>query len=647
MHNDALFPFAAIVGQDRVKKALLITLVNQRAGGVLIGGKKGTAKSTLVRGVRELCREQSIVEVPLSITEDMLFGSIDIEHAVNKGERKFAPGVLARADQNILYLDEINLLRTELLTAILEVKAAGVNRIEREGISFEHFCHYTVIGTMNPEEGSLTSQVLDRFGLYVEADNELDCEKRVQIMRELLNFAANIEGYRAKWVEETNKLVEQIDRAKDLLKTVVVSEAFIQLAAKMCAQAFCAGHRAEIYLLECAKAIAALALRDYILPQDMQEAAQYVLPHRMRQAPGEEVKQTEAEKNTNENNEVNTTGEDNRQAEQEEREVSQAALPADNKRKDTTSESEIEPEHYTAHKTEKHESHESNNAGEAGEQVAEADKNFSQLKVQLDWGQDRKIRRGSGKRSITKTDLKQGRYVRAQLSKGKIEDLAFDATIRAAAPYQRLRVNNGCALNLQTRDLRQKVREKRIGSTFLFVVDASGSMGAQTRMQAVKGAVFHMLQEAYQKRDQVGMIAFRRHQAEILLPITRSIELAQKCLQDLPTGGKTPLAEGLAKALLTLYVRTKREQELEPVLVLITDGRANFVDESGQEPIQQALVMAEKIGKLQISAVVIDTETDFIKLGVAKDIAQAMGASYYRLQQLSQEGIIHIVKNLE
>ena len=264
----------------------------------------------------------------------------------------------------------------------------------------------------------------------------------------------------------------------------------------------------------------------------------------------------------------------------------------------------------------------------------------------LDLGKDRNVRRGSGKRSVTKTDLKQGRYVRAEQPKSKVTDLAFDATIRAAAPYQRLREDNGCALNIKEEDLRQKVREKRIGNTFLFAVDASGSMGARERMRAVKGAIFYMLQEAYQKRDRVGMIAFRRDKADMLLPITRSVDLAQKRLAEMPTGGKTPLADGLALSLHTLAMMNKRDSELEPILIVVTDGRANAVHEGEKDPVAAAISIAEKIAKAKITTVVIDTESGFIKLGLAKKVAAAMQANYYTLQKLSKENIIHIVRNL-
>ena len=280
------------------------------------------------------------------------------------------------------------------------------------------------------------------------------------------------------------------------------------------------------------------------------------------------------------------------------------------------------------------------------EQLADIDKSFRLPKMLLDLGKDRNVRRGSGKRSVTKTDLKQGRYVRAEQPKSKVTDLAFDATIRAAAPYQRLREDNGCALNIKEEDLRQKVREKRSGITFLFAVDACGSMGARERMRAVKGAIFYMLQEAYQKRDRVGMIAFRRDKADMLLPITRSVDLAQKRLAEMPTGGKTPLADGLALSLQTLAMLNKRDSELEPILIVVTDGRANAVHEGEKDPVAAAISIAEKIAKAKITSVVIDTESDFIKLGLAKKVAAAMQANYYTLQKLSKENIIHIVRNL-
>lgn len=646
MHTNSLYPFTAVVGQEQAKKALLIALVNPKAGGLLIGGRKGTAKSVLARSAKELIGSKQFIDLPLNVTEDMLFGSIDIEYAVSKGQKRFAPGILARANENILYIDEVNLLRQELLLAVLDANAAGLNQVERDGISFTHPVHLTVLATMNPEEGVLPQHILDRFGMYVDVEGEAELEHRVMIMRRALAYGSDVASFRKEYAESTQELATRIAAAIKLLPQIQLSDAMLILAAQMVSQALCAGHRAEIYLLEAAKALAALAGRSYVLPKDVEEAAQYVLPHRMRKPP--EPQDQEPEENEQESQEQNEDDSENNDDEAQDDSLDNDNMPPpplDNNEDDGAADDE-QDENEHEQKDEQEPQH-NNDRLAPEEQIADIDKSFRLPKMLLDLGKDRNIRRGSGKRSTTRTDLKQGRYVRAELPKAKVEDLAFDATIRAAAPFQKMREDNGCALNIKPEDLRQKVREKRIGNTFLFAVDASGSMGARERMRAVKGAIFYMLQEAYQKRDRVGMIAFRRQKAEVLLPITRSVDLAQKCLAELPTGGKTPLADGLAMALQTLSMMNKHDSELAPILVLVTDGRANAVEENGGDPVASALKMAERIGKAKITSVVIDTESDFIKLGLAKRIAAAMGANYYTLQRLSKDSIIRIVRNLD
>ena len=646
MLTNAIYPFVAVVGQEQLKKALQIALVNQKAGGLLIGGEKGTAKSTLVRAAKEIIGTQKIVDLPLNATEDMLFGSIDIEYAVSKGERRFLPGILSRATGNILYIDEANLLRQELLTAVLDANASGINQVERDGISFTHSVSYTVIGTMNPEEGVLPGHILDRFGMYVDAQSEKDVVIRTEIIRRSLACGFDIQSFRNSYFNETEKLAAKIALARSIVEEIEVSEAMMQLAAQMCAQAFCAGHRAEIYLLEAAKAIAALAERNYVLPKDVEDAAMFVLPHRMRKPPEQQQEEPEQQEET-QDDEDQQDSDENDDNDDNSDESPLAPPPLDDNEDDDGNEEDNNDDDQKDEEQEEQNPDNNKDQMAPEEQISDIDKNFRLPKMVLDLGKDRNIRRGSGKRSTTKTDLKQGRYVRAEIPKIKVEDLAFDATIRAAAPFQRMREDNGCALNIKSEDLRQKVREKRIGNTFLFAVDASGSMGARERMRAVKGAIFYMLQEAYQKRDRVGMVAFRRQKAEVLLPVTRSVDLAQKCLAEMPTGGKTPLADGLATSLLTLGMLNKKDSELEPVLIVVTDGRANAIEENGSDPVESALKIAEKIRKAKITSVVIDTETDFIKLGVAKAVAKAMGATYYSLRSLSQEQILRIVRNLD
>ena len=633
------YPFAAVTGQEQAKRAICIALVNPKAGGLLISGVTGTAKSVLVRGAAELSGNRKFFNLPLNITEDMLFGSIDLEYAVTQGERRFEQGLLGRADGNIIYIDEVNLLRPELLTAVLDIAMAGENRVERDGISFTHKAEYAVIGTMDPHEGVLPNHLLDRFGLFVETENLKDKEQRCQIMERQLAFVKDPGDFRKRYSEATERLKEQIAQARELLPAVEISDAMMELAVQYCTHAFCAGHRADLYLLETARAIAALAGRAYILPKDMEEAAVYVLPHRMRkppkpqpeaEPPQEEPEEEEQEQPDNDENPDDADQEDSLpppprpDADEDNKEE-------DNSDPDNRKEEPLEPDQQ--------------NSSSQEDKVDGIDMCFPIPKIMLDMGRDQINRKGTGKRSLTKTDMKQGRYVRAEIPKNKVNDLAFDATIRAAAPYQRHRPKNNCAINIQQGDLRQRIREKRIGTTFLFVVDASGSMGAQERMKAVKGAIFAMLQEAYQKRDKVGMIAFRRKVAEELLPVTRSVDLAQKRLAELPTGGKTPLAEGLAQAFITLDRLKRKEPNAEPVLVLVTDGRANSVVQEGEDPVESAVKLAQQIHKAKITSVVIDTETDFVKLGVARQVAEAMGANYYKLKQLSQGDILHIVRN--
>lgn len=639
MLNYAIYPMPAVVGQELCKKALLIALVNPMAGGLLIGGKRGTAKSVLARSVQDLLGTKKFINLPLNITEDMLFGSIDIEYAVSMGERKFSPGLLSRATDNILYIDEANLLRQELLIAVLDSNAQGFNQVERDGISYKHEVHTSIIATMNPDEGTLPRNILDRFGMYVDMEQILDEKERILIMKRALQYDADGFGFREEFAKEIAELRNKLVRAKELLPVMEISEAMLMLAARMCSQAFCEGHRAELYLLEAAKAIAALAGRAYILPKDIEEAGVFILPHRMRKPPTPTTdEENSQEKNENQDNEEE--GDESEGENDDDNTPSPPPMQIDSD-DDTnaSSDDDLDPENNK-------ENIPPNKQLAPEEQVFDIDLSFKLPQILIEMGKDNVLRRGSGKRSVTKTDLKQGRYVRAELSSREVTDLAFDATIRAAAPYQKVRENNGCALNIKKEDLRQKLREKRIGNTFLFAVDASGSMGARERMRAVKGAIFYMLQEAYQKRDRVGMLAFRRNQAEVLLPVSRSVDLAQKCLEKMPTGGKTPLADGLALALQVLEQQSRHDNEIEPILILVTDGRANSVREGERDPIESALKLAERIKKCGITSVVIDTEADFIKLGISQRIARAMGANYYSLQKLSKENIIHIVRTL-
>lgn len=628
-----LFPFAAICGMEKAKEAILLTLVNPFAGGLLLSGEKGTGKSTLVRSARELV-DAPWVEIPISITEDRLFGSIDTEEAIRSGHKKLLPGLIDEADQGIIYIDDVNLLRDDLLSAVLNIREAGSYRLERDGLSEERQTSFTVLAVMNPESGTLSASSLDRFGLFAEADPSYDDETRLEIIRRVLDFEKDGLAFRAKWQEETDALKKKIRDARAALSLVEVSSAMIQLAAVYTLKAHVAGHRADIYLIEAARAKAALEGRKYVLPKDLEKAAEFVLPHRMRKA--EEQQAEPAEEMPQEHPE-----EDNKPQQEEEQQT-----PQDN---EFSHPPEAQPPQMDTEDADdsNHEQNEdnaqmSNPRGQSRERIDDADLHVNLPPMWIEPSKDRKPKKGSGKRSLTMTDLMQGRYVRAEIPKAKTSDIAFDATLRAAAPYQKARPSNGCAVVIRKDDLRSKIREKRTGNIFLFVVDASGSMGARERMKTVKGVIFKILLDAYQKRDRVGMVVFRKNQAEVLLPVTRSVDFAQKKLASMPTGGKTPLAKGLLKAEDVLDMLYRQDANQDPVMILITDGRATSPLNKGTNPVTDALEEAKRIGRRNIPVAVIDTESGFIKLGLAKKLAKAMGASYFQVDKISEDQLLHI-----
>lgn len=618
---------------EKAKEAILLTLVNPFAGGLLLSGEKGTGKSTLVRSARELV-DAPWVEIPISITEDRLFGSIDAEEAIRSGHKKILPGLIDEADKGIIYIDDVNLLRDDLLSAVLNIREAGGYRLERDGLSEQRDTAFTVLAVMNPESGTLSSSSLDRFGLFAQADPSYDDETRLEIIRRVLDFEKDGIAFRAKWQEETDALKKKIKDARAALSKVEVSAAMIQLAAVYTLKAHVAGHRADIYLIEAARAEAALEGRKYVLPKDLEKAAEFVLPHRMRKAeeqqgqPSEEMPQEQPE-------------EDNKPQQEEEQQT-----PQDN---EFSHPPEAQPPQIntedaddSSHEQNQDNAQMSNPRGQSRERIDDADLHVNLPPMWIEPSKDRKPKKGSGKRSLTMTDLMQGRYVRAEIPKAKTSDIAFDATLRAAAPYQKARPSNGCAVVIRKDDLRSKAREKRTGNIFLFVVDASGSMGARERMKTVKGVIFKILLDAYQKRDRVGMVAFRKNQAEVLLPVTRSVDFAQKKLATMPTGGKTPLAKGLLKAEDVLDMLYRQDANQDPVMILITDGRATSSLNKGTNPVSDALEEAKRIGRRNIPVAVIDTESGFIKLGLAKKLAKAMGASYFQVDKISEDQLLHI-----
>lgn len=334
MDKRYVFPYSAVVGQENVKKALILNVINPLIGGVLISGEKGTAKSTLVRGLAALIPDMKVVELPLNVTEDRLVGSIDLERAIKDGKKSFAPGILKEANGNILYVDEVNLLSEHIINCLLEVSASGVNVVEREGISCSHPASFILVGTMNPEEGRLRPQFLDRFGLFTEVYGAKELYERKEIIKRRLEYEKDPERYLKQWEEETYNLMCKILEARDAITRCKVSDNVIKLAAEISEEANCAGHRAELTMMETAKALAALDGRLYVTLEDIKEAAEFSLPHRMRESLQLENSvsqpQRDAPDNNNENqnmddkqNENNENGEDRSEPENQEQQREQ------------------------------------------------------------------------------------------------------------------------------------------------------------------------------------------------------------------------------------------------------------------------------------------------------------------------------------
>ena len=291
-----LYPFSAIVGQEDMKRSLILNAIEPAIGGVLIKGEKGTAKSTAVRALAAILppleidgsASMQVVELPINATEDRVVGTIDLEYALTEGKKKFEPGILAKANNNILYVDEINLLDDHVVDVLLDAAAMGINTVEREGISYSHPAKFILVGTMNPEEGDIRPQLLDRFGLSVDVKGEREPESRMEVVKRRLAFERDKAAFEAVYKDSDRELAECVVKARALLPQVNVTDAVLRKIAALSIRLNVDGHRPDITMLHTAKALAAYNERTEIISDDLKEAAQLVLPHRMRRRPFEE-----------------------------------------------------------------------------------------------------------------------------------------------------------------------------------------------------------------------------------------------------------------------------------------------------------------------------------------------------------------------
>ena len=625
--NTPRYPLTAIVGQEHARRALSIALVNPRAGGLLISGTRGTAKSVLVRAAAPFTPTGQIMELPLGASEDMIFGTIDMETALQQGERQLRHGLLHRAHDTILYMDEVNLLREDILTAVLKCAGDGFFRLERDGLSFTEEVSYTPVGTMDPAEGTLRSALLDSFGMFVTMEEEGDTAQRRAIVARAIAYERDPSAFCAMYRIQEEAFGAMICRACDLLPRVEAPSAILRFAAACAARAHCVGNRAELYLIEAARAIAALAGRSFVMPADVEEAAVFVLVHRMSRPQEEQPLPPPSEGNAPEQERDDLP--DELQEPTPPQDDGDAQPPQEHTQENEPQDGAEDP----PPSEEKPHAEDEDRVAAPLENVM-ARLSLLSMTMRAQGGK-------SGRRDIIQIHTADGRGLRTDLPRrGARLDLALSATLRAAAPHQRIR-RGGQMVVIRPEDVRVWVRAKRSAAHILFLVDASGSMGARERMRIVKGAILALLREAYQKRDCVGLIAFRRERAETLLPMTRSVELAERALRDLPTGGRTPLAEGLAHAHQTLRELERKGSE-KTVLVLVTDGRTNTKE--GDAGVQRALRAAGEIAETAALTLVLDTERSVPRVGVAPELARRMAAQYYTLERLSAEGVLEIVR---
>ncbi|MGY1434865.1 putative cobaltochelatase [Streptomyces reniochalinae] len=704
------YPFTALVGQADLQLSLLLNAVSPAIGGVLVRGEKGTAKSTAVRAVSALlpdvrvvpgcrfscdpaapdpdcpdgphagtdpdaaeARPARMVELPVGASEDRLVGALDIERALSEGVKAFEPGLLADAHRGVLYVDEVNLLHDHLVDLLLDAAAMGASYVEREGVSVRHASRFLLVGTMNPEEGELRPQLLDRFGLTVEVAASREPDERVEVVRRRLAYDAGPEGFAARWADEERLLRERIVAARALLPKVRLGDAALRQIAATCAAFEVDGMRADLVMARTATALAAWAGRGEVEQTDVRQAALLALPHRRRRnpfdAPGldEEKLDRTLEENAPEDdgpgpegpegdgpgNGAPDDGGDGGPEGGPGGGIPPQSHPHDAPQDDARDDAHEGAERGTAGPEEAAAPQQADGSpsgqpagGDCGEPDPRAQAAAQQPTAET--GEPFKARvltvpglgeGAAGRRSRARTA--HGRTTGARRPHGALGKLHLAATVQAAAPYQRARGRSGSGLVVRRDDLREAVREGREGNLVLFVVDASGSMAARQRMSAVKGAVLSLLLDAYQRRDKVGLVTFRRQDAEVALPPTSSVDAAAARLESLPTGGRTPLAAGLLRAREVLRVERLRDPARRPLLVTVTDGRAT----GGPEPLVRTRQAAGALAADGIASVVVDCEAGHVRLGLAAQLAAQLGGESVTLDALRADSVAELVRH--
>jgi magnesium chelatase subunit D len=701
------YPFSAIVGQPQMKLALLLCAIDTSLGGVLICGDKGSAKSTASRAltavlpaikrrpgclynclpeapcaVCTVCNVEHpepgisgtvpFVTLPLGATEDRVIGALDLERAIRGATtlQAFKPGMLATAHRGVLYIDEVNLLSDHLVDVLLDVAAMGVNTVQREGMSLSHPARFTLIGTMNPEEGDLRPQLLDRFGLMVDVLAPRDKALRTEVVRRRIAFEADPEGYAKGWEREQLDLRRQIYNAQCLAPDVEVQDALLELISHLCCEFEVASMRADIVMYKAVRALAALDGRNAATPDDVRTAAELVLPHRRRRKPFEHPGLDREKLDQLMQDAPQSTTAQSQRGGRQHAEKSEATVAAGadsesdigrNTASDTAQdddrqsggESDMDADHgddreFNENSNQNSDENFDENSGSGSGQntqvfaASASVANAAAPRIRIERPRTSSI---AGRRNDT-ANTEHGRTVRIvadpDVNAGQI---AVGATLRAAnlrhkAMYGR---NSTEPISIMQSDLRRQVKEGKRASLILFVVDASGSMAAQRRMETVKGAVLSLLTDAYQRRDQVAVIAFGGPRATMLLAPTRSVDRAEEDLRELPTGGRTPLPHALQLALTTVK-QAGNGKECAPILILLSDGKANVPLAEGGDAWRESVALAEQLAASGVASLVLDTENGYLRLGRAAQLAEVLGAQCVGLDDLGAESLALAVK---
>jgi len=612
------YPLSAIVGHDRLRLALLLCAVRPEIGGVLIRGEKGTAKSTAVRALAAVLTEADpgakLVELPIGATEDRVVGSLDLQKVLRDGEHAFSPGLLSRAHGGVLYVDEVNLLPDHLVDILLDTAAMGRVHIERDGVSHSHESRFMLVGTMNPEEGELRPQLLDRFGLAVDVRASREVTVRSEVIRRRLDYESDPAGFAARYADADSDLAIRIAAARALVDEVELPDRELNRIAALCAAFDVDGMRADLVIARTAVAHAAwrgaetrareAAGRITVGEDDIRVAAELALPHRRRRDPFDDPGIDAGDLDEALSAAADAGGEP-----EPDPDPSGGGQPAEG-----STESPVRQA----------------NSSSTVRPSAPPTATFRTRALTVPGVGDGH----AGRRSPARNSA--GATVGASATPEQGYGLHLFATLLATANRRAV----AGPVRPEAQDVRRAARVGREGNLVIFVVDASGSMAARDRMAAVTGAALSLLRDAYQRRDKIAVITFRAEGARVVLPPTASAHTASRRLTRLDTGGTTPLAQGLLTARDVVLRERARDRTRRPLVVVLTDGRAT----GGPDPLGRSRIAARRLAAEGAAAVVVDCETSYIRLGLATELASQLGAPVLRLEQLRADYLAQAVR---